>query len=175
MVDALKAGKPMPKMKGGNVLPIRVCMNRKIPRYLVLHERVVAKFPWTVINSHDGEPALWKNDPKIGRVPMRFRTRELARAAIDQLNARAKRSHETPRTRISGVTGARRSGQWSLLTCTRTMRVRLHRSKRSHVRLLRLRHRHAVPAQAQDAGDRGATAQSMNAYKNGLWRRHDAR
>jgi len=40
-----------------------------------------------VINFHDGEPALWTNDPKLGRVPMRFRTRELARAAADQLNA----------------------------------------------------------------------------------------
>jgi hypothetical protein len=58
-----------------------------MPRYLVLHERVGSKFPWTVINSHDGEPALWTNDPKLGRVPMRLRTRELARAAGVKLHA----------------------------------------------------------------------------------------
>jgi hypothetical protein len=56
----------------------------KMPRYIVLHERVVTKFPWTVIDP-DGEPALWQNDPKIGKVPMRFRTRELAQAAANQL------------------------------------------------------------------------------------------
>ena len=38
----------------------------KITRYLVLHEGVVAKFPWIVINADDGEPALCSSMRKSG-------------------------------------------------------------------------------------------------------------
>jgi len=62
----------------------------KLPRYIVLRDGVVTKFPWIVVSADDGEPALWEHNAKIGRVPLRFRTRELARAAIDRLNAEAK-------------------------------------------------------------------------------------
>ena len=60
---------------------------QKIARYIVLHEGVIAKFPWTVIDAANGEPALWQDDPKIGRLPMRYRTEQLAQAAADRLNA----------------------------------------------------------------------------------------
>ena len=62
----------------------------KLRRYIVLRDNVIARFPWTVIDAERGEPALWEHNAKIGRVPLRFRTRELARAAIDRLNAEAK-------------------------------------------------------------------------------------
>jgi hypothetical protein len=58
----------------------------KIPRYIVLHERVVTRFPCTVVDSQSAEPALWHNDPEVGRVPRRFRTQELAQSAADKLN-----------------------------------------------------------------------------------------
>jgi hypothetical protein len=57
----------------------------KMARYIVLHEGVVAKFPWIVIDADDGEPALWQQHAQVGRVPLRFRTQELAQAAADQL------------------------------------------------------------------------------------------
>jgi len=62
----------------------------RLRRYIVLRDQVVTRFPWTVIDADSGEPALWEHNEKIGRVPLRFRTRELARAAIDRLNAEAK-------------------------------------------------------------------------------------
>ena len=63
----------------------------KLPRYLVLRDGVVAKFPWIVISAEDGEPAIWQTDPKVGKVPMRFRSESLAQAAADQLNAEARK------------------------------------------------------------------------------------
>jgi|tagenome__1003787_1003787.scaffolds.fasta_scaffold19267886_1 hypothetical protein len=59
----------------------------KVPRYIVIHERVVTRFPWTVIDAESREPALWHNDPKVGKLPRRFRTEALAQAAADKLNA----------------------------------------------------------------------------------------
>jgi hypothetical protein len=46
-----------------------------------------AKFPWIVISSENGEPALRSPNSKVGKVPQRFRTQELAQAAADQLKA----------------------------------------------------------------------------------------
>jgi hypothetical protein len=43
-----------------------------------------------VIDSDNGEPPLWHNDPKLGKVPRRFRTQGLAQAAADELNAAAR-------------------------------------------------------------------------------------
>jgi hypothetical protein len=60
----------------------------KIPRYIVHHEGLVARFPWTVIDVDSGKPVLWHNDPKLGKVPRRFRTQQLAQAAADKLNAK---------------------------------------------------------------------------------------
>ena len=57
----------------------------KIARYIAQHERVIARFPWTEIDADSGEPALWEHNKKIGRLPMRFRTEALARAATDKL------------------------------------------------------------------------------------------
>ena len=62
----------------------------KAPRYTVLHERVITRFPWIVINVDSGEPALWQHNAQVERVPLRFRTEALAQAAADQLNAEAK-------------------------------------------------------------------------------------
>ena len=70
-----------------------------ILRYTVLHERASARFPWIVVDTADGEPALWQNDAKVGKVPLRFRTQELAQAAADQLNAEAKAKRQTRATR----------------------------------------------------------------------------
>jgi hypothetical protein len=66
-------------------------VKKKPPRFIVLHEGVLARFPWTVIESDNGEPALWHNDPKVGKVPRRFRTQALAQAAADQLIAGEKK------------------------------------------------------------------------------------
>jgi hypothetical protein len=62
----------------------------KLSRYIVLHERVVTKFPWTVIDAADGEPAICQHDAKVGKVPMRFRSEALAQVAANKLNAEAK-------------------------------------------------------------------------------------
>ena len=59
----------------------------KLVRYIVLRDGVVTKFPWIVISADDGKPALWEHNAKIGKVPLRFRTQELAQAAADQLHA----------------------------------------------------------------------------------------
>jgi len=59
----------------------------KLARYIVLRDGVVARFPWIVISAEDGKPALWEHNAKIGKVPLRFRTQELAQAAADQLHA----------------------------------------------------------------------------------------
>jgi hypothetical protein len=59
----------------------------KIPRYIVHQENVIANSPWIVIRSEDGEPAIWVHYPKVGKVPLRFRSEALAQAAADQLNA----------------------------------------------------------------------------------------
>jgi len=64
----------------------------KIPRYIVLNEGAVTRFPWTVVDAESGKPALWHNDPKVGRVPRRFRTQQLAQSAADKLNAEQRRS-----------------------------------------------------------------------------------
>ena len=66
-------------------------MKGKPPRFTVLHERVITRFPWIVINVETGEPALWQHSAQVERVPLRFRTEALAQAAADQLNAEAKR------------------------------------------------------------------------------------
>ena len=63
----------------------------KLPRYIVLRDGVVTKFPWIVVSADDGEPALWEHNAKIGRVPLRFRSEALARAAADKLNAEARK------------------------------------------------------------------------------------
>ena len=65
-------------------------MKDKPPRFTVLHERVITRFPWIVINVETGEPALWQHNAQVERVPLRFRTEALAQAAADQLNAEAK-------------------------------------------------------------------------------------
>ena len=57
----------------------------KPPRYTVLHEAVLARFPWIVTDAA-GNPALWHVDPKVGRVPLRFRTEGCAQAAANRLN-----------------------------------------------------------------------------------------
>ena len=49
--------------------------------------RVVTKFPWIVVSADEGEPALWQQNVHIGKMPLRFRTAELAQAAADQLMA----------------------------------------------------------------------------------------
>lgn len=59
----------------------------KLRRYIVLRDGVVTKFPWIVVSADDGEPALWEHNAKIGRVPLRFRSEALAKAAADKLNA----------------------------------------------------------------------------------------
>jgi len=59
----------------------------KLARYIVHRDGVIARFPWTVINADDGEPALWEHNEKIGKVPLRFRSEALAKAAADKLNA----------------------------------------------------------------------------------------
>jgi len=59
----------------------------KLRRYIVLRDNVIARFPWTVIDADSGEPSLWEHNEKIGRVPLRFRSEALARAAVDKLNA----------------------------------------------------------------------------------------
>ena len=59
----------------------------KIPRFIVLHDGIVAKFPYIVLDADTGEPALWQQHTQAGRVPLRFRTQELAQAAADQLHA----------------------------------------------------------------------------------------
>ena len=63
----------------------------KLARYIVHRDGVIARFPWTVINADDGEPALWEHNAQIGRVPLRFRSEALARAAADKLNAEARK------------------------------------------------------------------------------------
>lgn len=64
----------------------------KIPRCIVLRDGVVAKFPWIVIHTDDREPALWQHIPQVGKVPLRFRTEALARAAAEQLNAEQRKT-----------------------------------------------------------------------------------
>ena len=59
----------------------------RLRRYIVLRDQVVTRFPWTVIDADSGEPALWEHNEKIGRVPLRFRSEALAKAAADKLNA----------------------------------------------------------------------------------------
>ena len=59
----------------------------KLSRYIVLHEGIVAKFPYIVIDAEAGKPALWQQNIHIGKMPPRFRTLELAQAAGDQLMA----------------------------------------------------------------------------------------
>jgi len=62
-------------------------MTMKLARYIVLHDGVITKFPWTVISADDGKPTLWEHNAKIGRVPLRFRSEALAKVAADKLNA----------------------------------------------------------------------------------------
>ena len=63
----------------------------KLPRYIVLRDGVVTKFPWIVISAEDGKPALWEHNAKIGKVPLHFRSEELAQTAADQLNVRPRK------------------------------------------------------------------------------------
>ena len=65
-------------------------MKDKPPRFTVLHERVITRFPWIVIDADNGEPALWQYNAQVGKVPVRFRTRALAQEAADKLNSEAK-------------------------------------------------------------------------------------
>jgi hypothetical protein len=57
-------------------------------RYTVSREPEHERFPWIVTDSH-GNPALWRDDPKVGKVPQRFRTEAFAQAAADRLNDEA--------------------------------------------------------------------------------------
>jgi len=59
----------------------------KLRRYIVLRDGVVTKFPWIVVSADEGEPAPWQQNVHIGKMPLRFRTAELAQAAADQLMA----------------------------------------------------------------------------------------
>ena len=58
-------------------------------RYSVVHDPADARFPWLVADAA-GEPALWRKDPKVGRVPQRFKTQAVAQIAADRLNAGAR-------------------------------------------------------------------------------------
>ena len=64
-------------------------MNDKLPRYRIQRAPYGGPFCWLVVDA-DGGSALWQADPKIGRVPLRFRSAALAQAAADKLNADAK-------------------------------------------------------------------------------------
>jgi hypothetical protein len=57
----------------------------KPARYTVRNERAIVRYPWLVVDAA-GEPALWRQDPKLGKVPLRFRSRVAAQAAADRLN-----------------------------------------------------------------------------------------
>jgi hypothetical protein len=46
--------------------------------YSVVHDPAYGRFPWFVVDAA-GEPALWRKDPKVGRVPLRFSTKALRR------------------------------------------------------------------------------------------------
>jgi hypothetical protein len=59
----------------------------KLSRLIVLRDGVVAKVPWIMVDAESGEPALWQHTAQAGKVPLRFRTQDLAQAAADQLNA----------------------------------------------------------------------------------------
>ena len=54
--------------------------------YTVRNERAILLYPWLVVDPA-GAPALWRQDPKLGKVPLRFRSRVAAQAAADRLNA----------------------------------------------------------------------------------------
>ena len=60
-------------------------MADKPKRYRIKHVDYGAPFSWIVVDTA-GEPALWQADAKAGRVPLRFRSVELAQAAADRLN-----------------------------------------------------------------------------------------
>lgn len=46
-----------------------------------------APFCWIVVDAA-GEPALWRSNPKVGQVPLAFRSEALAQAAANRLNQR---------------------------------------------------------------------------------------
>jgi hypothetical protein len=54
----------------------------KPPRYSVRNERQIVRCPWLVVDAA-GEPALWRQDPKLGKCRCAFRSRVAARAAAD--------------------------------------------------------------------------------------------
>ena len=60
-------------------------MSDQPPRYTVDRVDYGAPFCWIVVDAA-GEPALWKADPKVGKVPLCFRSAALAQAAADKLN-----------------------------------------------------------------------------------------
>ena len=62
----------------------------KQPRYIVQHDTISSRFPFIVVDSASGEPALWKPNTKVGSVPQRFRSASLAQAAANKLNATMK-------------------------------------------------------------------------------------
>ena len=57
----------------------------KPPHYTVRNERAILRYPWLVVDAA-GEPALWRQDPKFAKVPLRFRSRVAAQKAADRLN-----------------------------------------------------------------------------------------
>jgi hypothetical protein len=59
---------------------------RQVTRYRVQRDDAVPRFPWTVVDD-GGLPAIWGPDPKVGKLPLRFRTQALAQDAADKLNA----------------------------------------------------------------------------------------
>ena len=59
----------------------------KRPRYSVAHDPTTGRFSWLVIDATSGEPALWRTAPKVGRVPLRFKTHGAAQATADRMNA----------------------------------------------------------------------------------------
>ncbi|PYS87673.1 MAG: hypothetical protein DMF62_11695 [Acidobacteria bacterium] len=63
-------------------------LNQTPRQYEPKHDPVVARFPWVVVDQDDQPAPLWANNPKVGPVPMRFRTRAAAQGAADALNKR---------------------------------------------------------------------------------------
>jgi hypothetical protein len=58
-----------------------------VPRYIVQLDTISSRFPFIVVESASGKPALWKPNTKVGSVAQRFRSASVAQAAADKLNA----------------------------------------------------------------------------------------
>ena len=62
----------------------------KRTRYSVAHDPTVGRFAWLVIDATSGESALWRKGPKVGRVPLRFKSQAATQATADRMNADGK-------------------------------------------------------------------------------------